>query len=286
VDGVLTDENRVMKPTSIQCNAARSATRRFSNFIQNVSLDETLYSSASYLAGQSKDLDTVLNKLDADDNSCSATLQSLTTAMRTQAAICRTATVFAVVTRDTSVAPVRINRTVYQYAMKVKLRNYGGPVTSAQAVIRSGVPSTVVTGGVVTKLFPGGIGAGVGGGYAETAAQSFTIQQDRLLPVNVGVLLPAVSFVPDLVGANANRYPDAVAGCEQLARLAKQNRPAFDSCPANIRAKKYRGALIGGGLGAAFTTYDRLARPVSGGTWSIYPLPTDIIEPGQIPPGP
>ena len=115
VDGVLTDEDQAMKPTSIQCNASRGGTKQLSNFIQNMRLDETLYSSASYMAGQNNDLDKVLDKLDVDDNSCSVALQSLTSAMKTQAVICKTATVFPVVTRDTGFTPVRLTRTVYRY---------------------------------------------------------------------------------------------------------------------------------------------------------------------------
>jgi hypothetical protein len=287
--GVLTNEDAVMKPTSIQCNASRSGTRKLSNFIQNVSLDETLYSSASYMAGQNLDLDKLIDKLDADDGNCTdPNLAATITAMRTQAAICKTATVFPIVTRDTSYTPLRITRTVYRYRMKLKLRNYGGLVSTAQAVVRSGMPSTTIVGGTYTKVFASGISAAVGSSPAETLPVDdgvFYIDQDRTLPVDVGVLLPAVTFTPDLT-ADPTRYTAAVAACEQVARLAKLNRDQFDSCPANIRAKKYRGALISAGLGAAFTIYDRLARPTPGGSWSIYPLPTDIVESGQIPPSP
>ena len=113
----------------------------------------------------------------------------------------------------------------------------------------------------------------------KTSWRLFRIRQDRSLPVDTNVILASVNFTP----VNATRYPKARAGCEELARLAKNNRAAFISCPAAIDDKKYRGAFISAGLGAAFTIYDRLERPLNGGTWSIYTLPPDIVPPEQIP---
>jgi hypothetical protein len=159
--------------------------------------------------------------------------------------------------------------------MKVTLTNPGKLVTAAKVKLTSGSPTTQVVGGPLTLNF-GKIAAGV-----TTASQTFKIRQNPNLPVDPKVILAAVDFTP--AASDPTRYATARAACEAVAALAKGGRAAFFSCPADIQAKKYRGALISGGLAAAFTIYDRLERPLAGATWSIYPLPPEVVDPGQIP---
>ena len=270
----LVGEDAVMKASSIQCNQSRSGTKKLSNLLQGSRLDESLYTSKSYVADQIRDLETILTKLAFDDDSCDSALGNATASMQTALANCRMATVFANITQDTTVPAVQISRTVFEYQMLVSLTNPGGIAHGASVIIRSARPATTTVVGTDPLVF-GDIPAG-----QTTTAQTFKIRQDRTVALNPHDLLASLSFTEDDPG----RYSDAQAACEQICSIAKANKTAFASCPDTVKEKNYRGALVSGGLGTAFSIFDRLEHPTAGGGWTRYPIElTGCVDPGQIP---
>jgi hypothetical protein len=282
--GALVGEDSTVKSSSIQCNQSRTGGKKYSVLGQAFRRDDSIYSSESYVAEQLNDLQTTLTKLAADDDSCSdTTLPALTAALQGHLDNCRKSTVFATITRDTSVPTKRIGRKTFEYQMKVTVNNPGGIANGVTFKVRSVSPATTTivggAGGVVTLNF-GTIAAASTTAYSPT--WTFKVRQDGSVALKPEHLLSSVDFTPD--GSDPTRFSSARAACESICALAKANKSKFASCPDRVKEFKYRGALITAGLVSASSIWDTLEHPTDGGSWAIYPLPTDCVDPDQIPP--